>query len=59
MRIHQYAELFPPNMLDIIDELPDSAENILEFSRVEMETRSEPDGGYTGDSYDDDISDYM
>ena len=55
----QYAELFPPNMQDILDEMPDSAENMLELSRVEMETRSEPDGGYTGDSYDDDISDYM
>ena len=25
----QYSELFPPNMLDILKELPDSAENIL------------------------------
>ena len=30
----QYAELFPPNMQDILDEMPDSAENILEFSRA-------------------------
>ena len=54
----QYAELFPPNMQDILDEMPDSAENILEFSRAEME-RSEPDDGYTGDSYDDEISGYL
>ena len=54
----QYAELFPPNMQDILDEMPDSAENILEFSRTEME-RSEPDDGYTGDSYDDEISGYL
>ena len=45
-------------MQDILKELPDSAENILELSRVEME-RSGPDGDYTGDSYDDDISDYL
>ena len=54
----QYAELFPPHMQDILKEMPDSAENILEFSRTEME-RSKPDDGYSGDSYDDDISGYL
>ena len=29
----QYAEIFPPNMQDILNELPDSAENILTFSK--------------------------
>ena len=55
----QYAELFPPNMQDILSELSDSAENILEFSRAEMEIRSEPDGGYTADDYDNDTSEYL
>ena len=53
-----YAELFPPNMLDILKEMSDSAENILNYSRAEME-RSEPDDDYTGDGYDDDISGYL
>ena len=55
---HQYAELFPPNMQDILKELSDSAENILEFSRAEMD-RSGPEDGYTGDDYDDDTSEYL
>ena len=54
----QYDELFPPNMQDILNELSDSAENILKFSRAQME-RSEPDDCYTGDDYDDDTSEYL
>ena len=53
-----YAELFPPNMQDILKEMPDSAENILKFSRAETE-RSEADDDYTGYGYDDDISGYL
>ena len=55
----QYAEIFPPNMQHILDEMPDSAENILEFSRAEMERRSEEDDDYTADDYDDDTSEYL
>ena len=53
------AELFPPNMQDIFKELPNSADNILNFSRAEMERRSERDDDYTGGGYDDDISGYL
>ena len=55
----QYDEIFPPNMQDIFNELSDSAENMLEFSRLEMETRSEPGAGYTDDDYDEDTSGYL
>ena len=54
-----YAELFPPNMLDILKEMPDSAENILNFSRNELKRGSEPDNDYKGDGYDDDVSEYL
>ena len=40
----QYAEIFPPNMQNILKEIGlISAKNILEFSRMEMERRSEED----------------
>ena len=54
-----YAELFPPSMLDILKELPDSTENILNFSRNELKRGSEPDNDYTSDGYDDDVSGYL
>ena len=53
----QYTELFPPNMQVILHEMSDSAENILESSRVQIEIKSDTDS--TNNDYDDDTSGYL